>query len=667
MDAQVCASPDLQAAREKAPEHEPDASQVDPVVLARWNEYMFAMREAIRLMLNSQLQEAEQTLEEASKLVDQRTIMFARGEHDARGYFAFVSALMRLVHGLATLEDNQLDAVAAKVRIADELLAKDGNWAGKTVLRGLTLLLGGLVQVMQGAIPRGIWQILRSWAFLRHLETECLDFDGYERDTVRSTGLFALGVFNLLTSLLPPAMMKAAGWATGFSGGREKALEQLRMCWEEEGIQAPFAAMFLVGFTVDVSTFLGEFLEERQRRHQQAQRIIVWAAEKYPGSFFFAGLEASFLAAQRDLQGALVKFTEMSAELPAMRYLLHVRHATFSACAMEWSRAGEHFMHAVDVHKSVGRRATCPALAFVSYACYVAAGDSEKAAACLEVCLSYRQQKKKWNVLDADALKDANEASPTFRPLLFLFRRVCIVYRGVNFMTSEQVSIFLEMVRKETDACDTAADRLVGLSIQTEALRQNEDWNEVLRLAAEGLALEPQLTEPCDGALHFLLLDVAYAQYAKGNAPAAKESLAKLSALKGDTFYHKQVSFKATELGRLVGAELEDEYTEINIPARSKSRLVVNIQSPQRVEWLLLVAEYTISFVVLFHNEDGNVVELERADQHAAESGPFVGSAEVGIGKLELIFDNSFSKLRSKRVQCRVQPSGLDLRHVPEN
>ncbi|CAE7254637.1 Ank3 [Symbiodinium natans] len=156
-----------------------------------------------------------------------------------RGCFTFVSALMSLLNGLASLENNQLDIVLQRVRSADEELTKDEDWPGKTVLRGLCNLVAGVVEIMQGMPSRGVWHVLRSWFWLRNLEVEALNYEGHERCCVRSTALLALGVFNLFVSMLPPTAMKAAGWATGFAGGRDVALAQLQSCWEEGGIQAP--------------------------------------------------------------------------------------------------------------------------------------------------------------------------------------------------------------------------------------------------------------------------------------------------------------------------------------------------------------------------------------------------------------------------------------------
>lgn len=221
------------------------------------------------------------------------------------------------------MRNNQLDTVLSRVRQADEELQLDGDWPGRTVLRGLCNLVAGVVEIMQGMPTQGVYHVLRSWFWLRNLETEAtkglgpraalgpracrdleaLNFEGHEKGCVRSTALLALGTFNLFVSMLPPTAMSLAGWATGFSGGRELALQQLQDCWQEGGIQAAFAGLVLIGFCVDVSSFLGESRHTRQQRHQVAQEILGWAEERYPEAFFFTGLEAGYLAAVRDLPG----------------------------------------------------------------------------------------------------------------------------------------------------------------------------------------------------------------------------------------------------------------------------------------------------------------------------------------------------------------------------
>eukprot|EP00439_Symbiodinium_sp_Y106_P044655 s5849_g5.t1 len=215
-----------------------------------WQD-MVAMEDSVKLMQLGKtstwcMNVLHDCLDSASADVSQRDFLFDAGDHDMRGCFTFVS-----------------------------VLGKDSE---------------------------DVWHVLRSWLWLRNLEVEALNYEGHERCCVRSTALLALGVFNLFVSMLPPTAMKAAGWATGFAGGRDVALAQLQSCWEEGGIQAPFAGLVLIGFFVDVSSFLGELRVERNKRHTTACSILDWAKTNYPSAFFFKGLESGYLAANQDLE-----------------------------------------------------------------------------------------------------------------------------------------------------------------------------------------------------------------------------------------------------------------------------------------------------------------------------------------------------------------------------
>lgn len=657
------------------------------VVLARWDRDMVAMNEAIRLMLGNKLAEAEQLLDAASKEVEARDIDFSAGDHDMRGAFAFVLALFQLLHGLATLENNQLETALERVWRADELLQTDGDWPGRTVLRGLCLVVAGLVQVMQGSFARGICQILRSWLFLRTLEKECLNYQGHERSCVRSTALLGLGVFNLLSSLLPERNMKAAQWATGFTGGRDTALEQLRLCWEEGGVQAPFAGIVVVGVAVDVSGFLGEFSGVLRPRLAYARQILDVAAECYPGAFFFQGLGTAYLAVSHDLPGALLKLDRLCTDVagvPAFKLMVCVRSAQFSACALDWTRAARHFVDACEVHRAVGRRALCPTFSFMAYVCHLAGGEEEAAGACLDTCLSYAVQRKKWNALDADALQCATiehvrrksgdcglspRDAAAFRPLLFLLRRVAVLYRGGGFMSPEEHGHFMSLLREETLACGSDVDnRVLCLSVQAEAMRQSEDWEEVLRIAEEGLALEAQVSSSGrrTGALLFLCLNKAFAHLGKGDLIATKTALSDLRSMKDDArLFRKQVSFRTTHLERVVGMEWEDAYTELSVPARAMSRLVVTLPEEVAVGWDWVLSEHTINFTAVFRDVDGNASTLSAVAEHPAGDACTGRFDVLGPGMLELMFDNSHSLLRSKTVQYRVEPKGLALSQDP--
>ncbi|CAJ1363941.1 unnamed protein product [Effrenium voratum] len=642
------------------------AKAVDPEVEERWGKDLRAIEESIRLMLSNHLQEAEDLLAEATADVAKREFRFDAGDHDMRGCFSFVNALMSLINGLASLENNQLDIVLERVRLADDQLTADSDWPGRTVLRGLCNLVAGVVEIMQGMPSRGVWHVLRSWFWLRTLESEALTFDGHERGCVRSTALLALGVFNLFVSMLPPTAMKAAGWATGFSGGRDVALSQLRACWEEGGIQAPFAGMVLIGFCVDVSSFLGELRQERAARHDMAKEILDWGRKDYPGAFFFAGLEAGYLAAERDLEGGLRGRLRLLPSQP----------------------------DAVKVYQGVGRRALCPSLSLNSHLCYSRAGCKERAAEMLDTCLAYQKEKKKWSPLDKVSLRQAEAARrhaqdpagdangrghpeiesevPTpmeekWQPVLLLYLKICLVYRGVNFMKPQAAKEFLQMVQEETDSQLDPDSRCMGLCIQAEAMRQGEHWDEALQLASEGCALQPKLSPQGlkTGVLHFCHLVVAYAHYAQGRPGLAQEALTKLSSLGlSDHFFQKQVEFKATHLRRLVGAEFEESYRDISVPARGQVRLVVELPEGTSAQWDFILSGYSIDFAANFVPSSGEPEELQRAEQYQAEAGPFEGGAGPfrSAGQVELVFSNTFSMLRGKSLQCRVLPNNLEVR-----
>ncbi|CAK0792271.1 unnamed protein product [Prorocentrum cordatum] len=491
--------------------------------------------------------------------------------------------------------------------------------------------------------------------------------------------------------MLPPQAMSAAGWFTGFKGGRDQAMVHLRLCWEEQGILAPIAGLVLIGWAVDVSSFLGELRSEREPKHREARRILDWAAEKYPGAFFYEGLECSYLCARRDLPAAAQQLERVKGsvqELPAFLFVVHLRRAVTLAACFDWGAAGGAYAAAVEVHRAKGRRALCPALALNSHLCYVAAGDQEKAAGMLELCLSYEKEKKKWSPIDKNSLASARlacGASPApgtpkadaqeppaedsaagaeqlpWRPRLLLYLKMCVVHRVVDFMSPEQAEAFLGKVRCETDACEDADSRCVGLWIQAEAMRQSERWEEALALAQACLQLRPELGAAGrkSGALQFTKLIEGYARFAQGRPAEAREALSQLQQLGGDHGFPKQVEFKATHLRRLVGAEFENSYMEVSVAARSKARLVVEVpDGTAAVEWDWLLKDFTIGFVATARGAEAK--ELQRVEKYAAEDGPCTGSWEgTGPAVLELTFDNSFSVMRGKKVSVRLQPAGL--------
>eukprot|EP00928_Gymnodinium_smaydae_P029649 TRINITY_DN22273_c0_g1_i1.p1 TRINITY_DN22273_c0_g1~~TRINITY_DN22273_c0_g1_i1.p1 ORF type:complete len:736 (-),score=151.73 TRINITY_DN22273_c0_g1_i1:144-2351(-) len=709
------------------PEELPEAVEVSAEVKERWARDMGILSEGVGLLFANRLEEACQLLEDAESRISGANADFAKGEHDLRGCFRFLGALLGLIKGLATFEHSQLVEMQNGMWAADELLCCDNDWAGRTELRGLVLVVIGLSEVMQNKFVAGVWHVLRAWTYLRYLESDGLNYQGHERDVVRSTALLGLGVFNVIVSLLPNRTKAVATWFAGFQSGQDVAIDQLRACWDEGGIQAPFAGIAIVAIAVDVSSFLGELNKDRRPLLDAARSILDKALLTYPDSFVFGCLQAAYLANDRDLPAAVAQLQESrskASHIPLCSFLVHSRAATFLACDLRWSDAAASWRAALGVRQARGRRAVCPTLALNAFLCHMAAGDDEAAEEMLTTCLSYITEEKEWSPFDLDSLRQARSFAAVrrgaeggdaanaatadqaeaaeedtqlqpkpaddarwdlgqvlrVRPQMLLYQKICLLYRGVNFMDSSRSAEFLRLVEEETAmASEDANCRCMGLCIQAEAMRQQENWDDALRFALEGISLASELSEAglASGSLQFCQLVVAYAYLGKGNREAARLAVQRLETLQSEHAFRKQVEFKGAHLSKLLGVETDttedDGYFDIEVGAGQTASLLVDVpEGIGQTQWCCLLQDYTVDFVASFRrtspddavNGDGTH-EVQRVSQHEASMGPISGELrKTGPGVLELVFDNKFSYFRSKYIRCRVDPVGLHVRRA---
>ena len=63
----------------------------------------------------------------------------------------------------------------------------------QVVVRGVVTLQLGAIQVLQHAYMKGVYNVLRSWLWIKRLQSEALDFRGPEREIIRSVALITLG------------------------------------------------------------------------------------------------------------------------------------------------------------------------------------------------------------------------------------------------------------------------------------------------------------------------------------------------------------------------------------------------------------------------------------------------------------------------------------------
>ncbi len=298
---------------------------------ARWDESVARLREGMRLWLTNDVAAAEALFEremarppmacapasgwfgslsisgmvasltsdadadaDADTDADTEGLLEAR---DTRGAFALVYAVVGLFRGVMSLANDQLHECLGRLREAERLAALDTPWVGRKVVRGVGVLLTGLVQVLQHEVIRGVYSVLRSWRWIRCLRTEALHYSGVGAEVIRSSALITLGAFALVVSLLPRHLIAAATWTTGFEIDRDAGVAMLRSCVSEGGLFAPLAAFGLLKFELDVRTFLGEARADGAL--EECAEILQWADKEFGGSAFFTAQRADYHACRR--------------------------------------------------------------------------------------------------------------------------------------------------------------------------------------------------------------------------------------------------------------------------------------------------------------------------------------------------------------------------------
>ena len=349
--------------------------------LRRWEEDVAAMRRGTCLYLSNDLAAAEELFsrgmaghEQASRK-DEAVAVEGSEEssadddilkRDTRGAYALQYAIVGLMRGAGSLANDQLEECLNRLWEADRLAALDTAWVGRNVVRGTCTLAAGLVLCMQREVVRGVWNIVRSWQWLRHLRRDALEYDGVGREIVRSAALMSLGAFALILSLLPQHLVRAASWSTGFEIDRASGLSMLRVCQQEGGIYAPIAALAWLVFHIDTKTFLGE--AQAPEELLECKELLAWGSTVCDSSLFFGILEADLHACNRHLEAALEVIKHLSTlpallELKAIGAVLQYKKALYHLAALEFDAAAASFALSQKIYKAAGRRSLGPAMA----------------------------------------------------------------------------------------------------------------------------------------------------------------------------------------------------------------------------------------------------------------------------------------------------------------
>ena len=395
---------------------------------AAWDASIAKVREGTRLYLTNDFARAEEIFkqgmgqsvggsaalkgeqndeeEEADAIHANADDLSAR---DVRGAFALQFAIVGLMRGVASLANDQLDECLARLWEADRLAALDAPWVGKKVVRGVCTLCAGVVQCLQHNLVKGVFNILRSWQWIRYLRSEALEFDGVGASVVRSAAQLALGMFALILSLLPPHMIRAASWSTGFEIDREAGLALLRQCQSEDGIYAPIACLTVLSFELDTKVFLGE--AQTDDSLAECAKLIDWAGTRFEDSVFFSIFAAELHACRHDLNGAR-RIVEGIGRLPcvgelrALSAVVAYKSAVYHLAQLEWHDAALAFAASLEVYRAANRRSLSPAMAVLSALSHLAAGERDEGEAMMAIVASYRAlNKSNWQRQDRMAFR----------------------------------------------------------------------------------------------------------------------------------------------------------------------------------------------------------------------------------------------------------------------
>uniref|UniRef100_A0A7S3UYN8 GOLD domain-containing protein n=1 Tax=Aplanochytrium stocchinoi TaxID=215587 RepID=A0A7S3UYN8_9STRA len=602
-------------------------------------------------------------------------------------------ALVSVIKGVASLENDQLDECLVRLWEAEELAAKDSDWLGKDVVRGIVTLVGGAVQVLQHSYAKGVYNVLKSWMWIKVLQTDAVNYIGKEREVIRSCALLTLGIFNILLSLLPPQMLTAATYLSGFEGDRQVGLNMLLECWKEDGIFSAWGALVWVGYNVDTKTFLHEKLTEEDK--EECDAIFKWAQESYENSVFFSLIRADFVASKQKIASSmeiLDSALPYAKELKALEWAVNYKRGVYELADLNFEKAAVYFENSIQVYVRVGRRSMVPFMAMYSFLCYRvvqqrgeeaktememdSATAKSKADEMLSLIVDYKNMDKaNWGRQDIYAFKmlalykdiDEDDKDDDFEsepwPLLDLAENMVIRMRCTRWMNESQANRFLEMLQENADSLgkEVSAHDLVRMyAIVSQMLLERKQPLKALEWCNKGLALEDEVSD--SGFLPLLLYLKAVIMLQQGQLLDAKHCVHLLDEkMTKKSWIHHYVLFKTTLLKKqLKMKERSDDhgYTTIKIGAGASHQHAVHLKANSRFRWEWSVTNHDIRFLCVFRPNGGGVQDLtvvkdiERWDK---KSGPNIGTFDAHVaGEIVLEWDNTYSYLRSKDVLFRV-------------
>lgn len=372
-------------------------------------EDLALLDEGLRLLFVNDYHGAEDLFKSAAQRGPGRP-----GGRDFRGVFALEWTLVSFLFGVLSFANDQLDECLERVWIAEKLVAEEDPWIGQRIVHGVIFLMAGCVQSMKNSWLKAGVNFMRALRFLSHVE-EAITYEGPERQVVRSVGLYLLGWFNFVLSMLPPQVLRVVSRAGGraMEGDRGKALELLTMCWSEGGLMAPWAAVVLLSYYITIKTFLGETTTAAD--FDTCQGLLAWGEAKYPGSAIFSYFEGEVLAARQQILAALERIQSVHCvlsefKMPAVEFFLHQKLAVLHMAVLDWGSAAEGWEASLMVNVAKNRRSWVPFLSYLASLCRLLAGDVVASKAHTDRVRQYAKlRKRNWPPEDSLAFRKVKD------------------------------------------------------------------------------------------------------------------------------------------------------------------------------------------------------------------------------------------------------------------
>ncbi|KAF4656277.1 hypothetical protein FOZ61_007057 [Perkinsus olseni] len=334
----------------------------------------------------------------------------ARG-HDLRPAYAFQWALASLLDGLASFANDQLDDCLSRVWLTEKLAAESPDqWVGQRFLRGMCYMFGGIVQILQQSFVKAGVNLTRSWTWIKSMEKEVLEYEGYEADVVKSLGSFVIGTLNLVVSMLPGSIVTVAE-LVGFDGtNRAASIGLLEKCYEGGGLLAPYAALVISAYHLQMRSFMGE--SPTNEELEEVRAILDDGLQNFPNSCVYLIELAEYHAVRRNPEGALrtMDLAGRSCDRPALALVVNMKKAVYHMLCVEWEEAIDCVRRASLCHEQVGRRTYVPFFGLLEAILRKLTGQDYQS--CVDRVEKYRAMKKSnWRASDLLAFKKIEEYS----------------------------------------------------------------------------------------------------------------------------------------------------------------------------------------------------------------------------------------------------------------